>query len=127
MCRLSRSQHARQPGPRGSLPLISDILRPQAEIFAKLAGCKFIAIGGRRGWLGAWRRFGYMAPLAGKPYWTAAKLLTENPLDIQPLRAKMGQFRIQAALAPTIKVTTRAPLFPVRNRAKDGGQQFPET
>jgi 3'-phosphoadenosine 5'-phosphosulfate sulfotransferase (PAPS reductase)/FAD synthetase len=83
----------------GSLPLINDILRPQAEIFAKLAGCKFIAIGGRRGWLGAWRRFEYMDPVAGKPYWTAAKVLTESPLDIQPLRAKMGQFRFQVILS----------------------------
>ena len=80
----------------GSLPCISDILRPQAELFARLAGCKFVAIGGRHGWLRAWRSFGYVDPWAGKPYWTAAKLLVENPLDIQPLRAKMEQFRFQA-------------------------------
>ena len=57
------------------------------------------SLGGRRGWLGAWRRFEYMDPVAGKPYWTAAKVLTESPLDIQPLRAKMGQFRFQVILS----------------------------
>jgi len=43
----------------GDLSEVTDILRPQAELFARMNGATAAIIGGRRGWVRAWKSHGY--------------------------------------------------------------------
>lgn len=59
----------------GDLGEVTNILRPQAELFARMNGATAAIIGGRRGWIRAWKQHGYSF-LQKSPHrhsWVAAK------------------------------------------------------
>jgi len=60
----------------GDMRILTDILRPQAELFAVAHGCGAAFISGRRGWMRVLRRHGYtFQGRSEKPHsWTMAKL-----------------------------------------------------
>jgi 3'-phosphoadenosine 5'-phosphosulfate sulfotransferase (PAPS reductase)/FAD synthetase len=62
----------------GEMRVLTEILRPQAELFAIAHGCVAAFISGRRGWMRVLRRHGYVFEgHSDKPYsWTMAKSLS---------------------------------------------------
>lgn len=71
----------------GELGEVTNILRPQAELFARMNGATAAIIGGRRGWIRAWRQHGYSflqksghrhSWMASKPFFSDASPATQR-------------------------------------------------
>jgi hypothetical protein len=61
----------------GEMQVLTDIIRPQAELFAIAHGCAAAFVSGRKGWMKVLSRHGYVFQgQSDKPYsWTMAKSL----------------------------------------------------